>query len=67
MSRAPHLGAVSLLRADGMASALVVTLSWFSAILLAGHVSPAALVVTAVVGVGVLSLGHPSTRVALAC
>jgi hypothetical protein len=66
MSRTPHPGAVSLLRADGMASALVVTMSWFSAILLAGQASPTALVVTVAVGVGVLTLARPSTHTALA-
>jgi hypothetical protein len=66
MSRTPHPGVVSLLRADGMASALLVTLSWWSAILLASHLSPSAVIVTVAVGVGVTVLGHSPTRAALA-
>ncbi len=65
MSRTPHPGAVSLLRADGMASALLVTLSWFSAILYAGPMTPATLATSAAVAVGLVLLSHPSPRVAL--
>lgn len=66
MSRTPHPGTLTLLRTDGMASALLVTLSWFSAIVLAGHVSPAVLVATVVISIGVAALSHPPTRAALA-
>ncbi|GAA1886320.1 hypothetical protein [Williamsia serinedens] len=66
MSRTPHPDVVSLLRADGMASALLVTLSWWSAILLASHVSPSAVLVTVAVAAGVTALGHSPTRAAMA-
>lgn len=65
MSRTPQPGAVSLLRADGMASALLVTLSWWSAILLAGPLTPGAVAASATVAVGLVVLSHPTTRAAL--
>lgn len=65
MSRTPHTGVVALLRTDGMASALLVTLSWWSTILLAGPLSPTAMATSAAVVIGLVLLSHPSPRVAL--
>jgi len=65
MSRTPQPGVVALLRTDGMASALLVTLSWWSALLLAGPLSPTAMATSAAVAVGVVLLSHPAPRAAL--